>query len=1490
MKETLAQAEIPSDSNFPRYAHEINKCLQLALEGRGAGTVVDSLEGERRLPVWKHSFTLYIPLLFGELAFNETVSGEMCSALDKLPQQSIRIGEGLLLRRARTKALDVSFGPSSPNAREKLGELGHILLPIPPHEIRITDEFISQTACGSELLAAADLCSLHGRMSVLIEVNIRAVHQNEQRQDLRCLPFCFEVQFWISLCLPDIFQPSEALPKHAAEAQARIFSFLFVPQLPGELAYPGETNVSFFFSCLQPAPELPPDVSLHHLQPPALEVALYPFQRKSVFWMLQREGMTIDGNGCAVPAPLSCGKVKPLFWTRVPNLGQDLVTGKEEHWWYNRLTGDLRNETGRPAEEIFQGGILAESMGLGKTVEVIALILHHPATSRNELPSKYDVSSDFWVKPVKGTLIVTPTSLQQQWIEEIETHAPTLRLLVYDGWAKLRLPQEHTTESVITTRRKRKLSGSPYTNEAVSQWFDYAQIFDVIITTYDVLRADLYVARPSVKRSRRSNVDYAEATVCPRSPLVILEFSRVVMDEVQQIGGGRAAEMVSLVPRVSSIAVSGTPAKASVKDLVYPLRFLRVPQISSMRQWETLLQPQCATEFVDLFGAVAVRTSKGAIAEEAPLPPQRRVLVPIELGAIERHNYHERFRSGLLNLGLDAQGNLPSIPELDLDIVRLRAFIRGLRQACTHPLVGNLPGAHNRNVPNVIRSIQDVLKDMIQQTRRSLLDSRREEIHALVGYALLIQKDSNVVARKNDALNLLLETRARTENFINDVKLYIHEELTRPEGGGTTNVTGHEIIPPDFGTSHSDDEDLIDTYIDETAEVIGLDESAGADPRKSYRHGLFQRLRDARILLHRIKFSLGDIYHAMGENGQEVENYDAAEVIRQSILKRAEDRANRAIDELAQSSRNGISRADLVIEPNMSLAAFPKLAKLTAETQDAIDLLDKQAQLLWKWREKIISLLSERLGTDSSHSGPDGNEYTRSLEVQGQAESYLQSWAALLADRKEALIAERTALAAHEDREVQSRRTKRAMDAVASGTAEHDLESAEQPELTIQLTIQRRAMRRDHTRMPLKAAAVAFRTHDEIPGVLDESLRLHNVIATQTTLMNALENELRPIRKAFNARVLYFRQLQHISDSVADEELPEGMAIQTACEDAREKAEEAAHKTQTLLAKSRYLTHLATQQASNQASDDDECVMCKSEFDKSVGTKGFMTSCAHSTIGPSTLHRIASYHHVIPSATDAGVMSKPIPNIPYRRIENSLMSSINATAAVGDYGSKIQTLAKHILMIQESDPKAKSIVFSAWSDSLHIISHALTSNGIRHLKIDSSAKSNAVRLFSSDESISVLLLHGERDNAGLNIIAAKYVFLLEPVVNHAFEVQAIARVDRLGQNKATSVFCYYAEDTIERNILDLAYRRGQSLYVEGGIELNGDIASDDHRLSRSSRSKSRALDKGDSIASVDDMLTLLFPELYGLLNESEEDQLRRGIVASLGTTQDDRSD
>jgi len=58
------------------------------------------------------------------------------------------------------------------------------------------------------------------------------------------------------------------------------------------------------------------------------------------------------------------------------------------------------------------------------------------------------------------------------------------------------------------------------------------------------------------------------------------------------------------------------------------------------------------------------------------------------------------------------------------------------------------------------------------------------------------------------------------------------------------------------------------------------------------------------------------------------------------------------------------------------------------------------------------------------------------------------------------------------------------------------------------------------------------------------------------------------------------------------------------------------------------------------------------------------------------------------------------------------------------------------------------------------------------------------------------------------------------------------------------VYCYYAEDTVEKNILDLSYRRGNSLYTSQLAELDADIVGD-----RNSKAYgSGRVQKGDFVA------------------------------------------
>lgn len=171
------------------------------------------------------------------------------------------------------------------------------------------------------------------------------------------------------------------------------------------------------------------------------------------------------------------------------------------------------------------------------------------------------------------------------------------------------------------------------------------------------------------------------------------------MDEVQLCGDSTAAaNMVSLIPRQLSLAVSGTPARIDIKDLLGSLRFLRVPQApQDARLWHRLQQPSMRPAFDGVFQSIAIRTTKKEVAGEFELPHQTRMIIPIELSEIEMHYYNDTLERQRVVLGLPADPTLPRPDDWYLDSALFRACLRNLRQICTHIQVGQMaPGPGGR--------------------------------------------------------------------------------------------------------------------------------------------------------------------------------------------------------------------------------------------------------------------------------------------------------------------------------------------------------------------------------------------------------------------------------------------------------------------------------------------------------------------------------------------------------------------------------------------------------------------------------------------------------------------------------------------------------------------------------------------------------------------------------------------------------------------------
>ena len=147
------------------------------------------------------------------------------------------------------------------------------------------------------------------------------------------------------------------------------------------------------------------------------------------------------------------------------------------------------------------------------------------------------------------------------------------------------------------------------------------------------------------------------------------------------------------------------------------------------------------------------------------------------------------------------------------------------------------------------------------------------------------------------------------------------------------------------------------------------------------------------------------------------------------------------------------------------------------------------------------------------------------------------------------------------------------------------------------------------------------------------------------------------------------------------------------------------------------------------------------------------------------------------------------------------------------FTTKVDTLIRHLLWLRESDPGAKSIIFSQYKEFLDVLALAFRRYRIGFTSFD---KAHGIANFKEDPATEVFLLHARAHASGLNLVNASHVFLCEPLLNTALELQAIARVDRIGQQHETTVWLYIVEGTVEESIYDLSVQRrmehmGQSL-------------------------------------------------------------------------------
>ncbi|GAB7345396.1 hypothetical protein MBLNU457_3737t2 [Dothideomycetes sp. NU457] len=1103
-----------------------------------------------------------------------------------------------------------------------------------------------------------------------------------------------------------------------------------------------------------------------------LETELYPFQKRAVGWMLRREKAPIildPSKQSSLVQPkieedvdhdTDSDATLPFSYTMARDAeGRECLISKSQATIARRAATEYLAEP--------KGGILAEEMGLGKTVELISLIC------LNQRPSD---ARHLELKSTGATLIVTPPTILQQWMDELGKHAPSLSWMHYQG----------TSSQGRTKQTEEELMESFATK-------------DIVITTYPVLAKEIHFAvDPPDRNLRRREAPPARK----RSPLVQMHWWRVCLDEAQMVESGvsAAAKVVALIPRESAWAVSGTPLKNDVQDLRGLLVFLRYrPFSDNQESWKRLVYYH-RDEFERLFNSIALRHTKDKIRHELKLPPQRRITITVPFTAVEEQNYKSLFAEMAYDCGCALDGSPLHDqwnPEDPRTAERMRSWLLRLRQSCLHPQIGGRNRQALGRAGGPLRTVGEVLEVMIDQTETAIRVDSRQSLLARMQRAHVIGNAKDDERRAEKALNILKESLLLADARVDESRRELAQFVGPPE----------------------------DADGDDSPEVVA-------------RQRVQANLRGALELQHACDFYVGTAYYQIKTNPilteeeseefkrleeKEIFHYERARVTRKELLKESTAKVENLISALQER------KVDPSLTSTASLTSLQahggiESRRVLTKVEELADVMSEQTNLLVEWRTKIIELLCKPLVDKEDEA--TGEEYEESTKQQDEMYCYVDAFRAMVADRSTCLSGQINILINHE----MGLLYKEAKD-----------EKGHSPTLMIELLQKRNALlQREDGMISLRGllhearsaeTAVQWRgsnsAHVEAELTLIRKLitTLQAVLTAQTKGLSQFEKDQELFRAAMNQRLEFYRQLQQISDSVVPykEELDETLDV-AALAEATNKLNALEKGLATLRTKLRFLQHLR-----DESTDEAQkiCVICQCPFEQGMLTHRTCPVCKRN-LSKTDFHAVsykprelqAQQEEVRSEASSAedglgpaGEQSTaderndPAGRISiYNDVSPAVLNEIKSIDLPhrSSYGTKIDTISRHLIYLRNSEPGTKTVIFSQYRDFLSVLSSAFKAMGISHVQIQ---QANSITRFREDASIEAFLLDAKTDSSGLNLVNATHVMLCEPLINAAIELQAIARVHRIGQRRPTSVWMYLVKDTVEESIYELSVKR-----------------------------------------------------------------------------------